>query len=123
VIFAPGALGVLSTVKCDYCGKSKISTEVYQFATRGARQVTRCWNCQAHHLEALQRIASGTVPRECVLCHVSLRSEDGNPRGKVFCHCVDNVHLAFTCATCSKAYMKLRKDMFGHTEEGAKLDE
>ncbi len=105
-------------VRCNWCSKQRPHFRVHQLSSN---QVI-CDNCLDWHSHALE-VLSGGVPKGCQECQTTWDAlRDATPGEQVRMYVVpkDGINQLL-CRSCTSAYVRKRKDVYGDTEFGKQL--
>lgn len=109
-------LGIIAK-RCHYCSRFRQPNEIANLPGR----VDICWHCLEWHEKALQAL-SGQPPSGCQECGVTFaelieRADDV----RMAIHQKDGIYQVL-CMNCSDRYVPKRRDLYGKTEFGHRMN-
>jgi hypothetical protein len=107
--------GLVLMERCRFCSKFRHPHEFIHDSTVGM-----CWHCHEWHLQALNVLLHGAIPRGCQECGRSYEQLEAlSPTADVrMClHPKDGI-WQILCGECSDSYERKRLDLYGDTPFG-----
>ncbi len=110
---------VVLLAKCRRCSKHRDPREFIHSPVTGY-----CWRCYENHLEALNWIATGALPKGCQVCYKTIAELDALSRSRgladtrLVMEPKDGIYQVL-CLDCDPLYQAQRADLYRNTPYGA----